>query len=288
MKRRLGCIQPSRSCAFVCLAIVLVVARGPSAFATTCTDICPGTGACTIGSLQNIDPGSTLDCSGRDITVGDSGTIKVTDGDFELLADDLTLTGPGGLIYAVEGSGEEVGAIDISLTGNLSLSGKIRANGAHGGGHLSIKAAGNISIPESGTDGVEADGTSPNASGGEIYLEAGGTMSIYDPVHAEGNTSGDNTGGTIDIRAAGNIVIATDGHISVPGRMDGGGSVTIVSENGSVTLDEHIDVNGIGDTGDGGNIEIIAGNAITLNGSITANGGVNQGGGAAQGDVRRW
>jgi len=236
-----------------------------------------------IGSQKNVDPGAKIDCSGRDITIGNSGSLKVTGGDLILLADDLTLNGPGGLIYAVEGTAEEAGTVEIHLTGSLLLAGKVRANGAHGGGSIYIDAAGNISIPENGTDGIEADGTEPDASGGDIVVRAGGSMAIHDPIHAEGNTSGESGGGSVELRAGGDIDVSEDGHLSAPGKTEGGGVIILKSEDGNVTFAEHIDVDGKGPTGDGGTIEIAAGGSIAINGQLYARGGINAGGGTAAG-----
>lgn len=283
MKRSFGCVQPSRAPILVVAVIVGMMVTPRSVFATTCNDICPGTGACTIGSMQTIDSGSEIDCTGRDITIGNDGTLKVIDGEFTLIADDLTLNGPGGMILAVEGAEVTPGEIEIDLTGSAILAGKIRANGTKGGGRISIQADGDITIPENGTDGIECDGTAVNASGGEVRLEAGGTVSILDPVHAEGSENGDNSGGTIEVEAVGDITTGVDGHLSVPGRTNGGGKISLVSSGGSIVVAEHIDVNGKSDYGSGGEVELTAAGGIDVSLSIAARGGVNVGGGHARG-----
>lgn len=283
MKRRFGCVQPSRIPAFVSIALFLATMRPGVVFATTCTDVCPGTGSCTIGSARVVDADSVLDCSGRDITIGNAGSLKVIGGDLALLADDLLLNGSGSLIHAVEGPDDRVGTIDIQLTGSLGLRGKIRANGDHGGGSIQITTAGNIVVYENGTDGIEADGISPNADGGDVTLDAGGMIQVFDPVHAEGNTSGESGGGTIDIHAVGNITVAYDGHLSASGKTAGGGRVVLESETGDVTISEHIDVDGKGPTGDGGLIEITAHDTIAVGEQLYARGGINAGGGTASG-----
>lgn len=288
MMRRYGCVQPSRTSVFVIATMLAaILAQELPAFATSCSDICPGTGACTIGSMQIVDPGSELDCSGRDITIGDAGTVKVIDGELTIQANNLTLNGPGGAILAVEGPDEIVGSIEIVLTGSLALLGKIRANGSTGGGTIFITAAGDISIEENGTDGIEADGTAAHADGGDVRIEAQGDITISDPIHAEGASSGDNQGGDIEIRAGGSIVTDQHGHLSAPGRSRGGGSITMVARQGSLTLNEHVDVDGIGETGAGGRIDLSAGDRIDVNLDITARGGVNQGGGLVPGGTVR-
>lgn len=255
----------------------------PSADATTCIDICPDPGACTINTLKSIDPGSDIACTDRDLHVTDNGSLRVIDGDMRLVAHNLTVDGPGGTIYAVEGNAHIRGEIEIELTGDLQLSGKVRANGNTGGGSIRITADGDISIPQNGTDGVEADGTSAAARGGTILIEAGGALSIMDPIHTAGATSGQSSGGTVAIRAIGNITVGQDGHIGAPGRTAGGGTVTIQSQDGDVVLDEHVVVDGEGSVGDGGKIEISAGYAVQITQPIYARGGVNASGGQARG-----
>lgn len=268
------------------LSILVGAVQAHATDASTCLEICPGTGACTINALKNIEPGAELDCSGRDITLTGNGALKVTDGQFSLLANNLTVDGPGGTIYAVEGTAHEPGEIDIDLTGNLWLAGKIRANGNSGGGSITVDADGNITIPDSGDDGVEAGGTASGASGGTIELSAGGTMTISDPIHAEGADAGqESAGGTVDLDAKGDITINADGHIAVPGHLAGGGTITITSEDGSIVLNEHADADGNGSVGDGGRISLSAGNGIQIVQGfyVRARGGVNANGGEAQG-----
>lgn len=262
---------------------VVAVLPHPCGAETTCEDICPGTGDCWIASLELVEPASVIDCSGRDIVLGNDGTLKVIDGGFTLLADDLTVYGPTAWIGAVEGTDElATRSIAIELTGQLSLSGKIRANGDHGGGRIEIVAAGNIDIAENGTDGIEAGGLAPGASGGSIELESGGDIFIRDPIHAEGSGAGDNGGGSISIVAAGNIECVLDGHVSAPGRSYGGGSVELIA-GGDIVIDEHIDVTGHGDTAAGGSIRLEAAGSVSTYLPISAPGGIGASGGDAAG-----
>src|SRR5262245_51515143 len=95
-------------------ATLLVSTCASQSLASTaddCVDICGASGACSIGALWDIVPGSTIDCSGRDVTVGAYGTLKVTDGSFTLKARDLTVSSSSGTITAVEGSANMPGEI---------------------------------------------------------------------------------------------------------------------------------------------------------------------------------
>ncbi len=283
MKARLA---PHRRCALVGFAVATWLAASVSpASATTCTDVCgSSSGNCSIGSLKTVEDGSVLDCHGRNVTITGFGKLRVTDGDLTLLANDLTiLQGSNGIILAEEGSEGAIGEINIQLTGNLALNGKIRANGNHGGGTISIKADGNISIPDDGDDGIEADGTDSGASGGEVSLEADGTTTISDPIHVEGATYGANSGGTIEIRSGGTITTGTTGHLSAGGRDLGGGSIRLSSTGGDVILGEHLVADGRSATGKGGEIEVTAAGKVQVSQYIEARGGVNAGGGTGAG-----
>jgi len=218
------------------------------------------------------------------LVIGNAGLLKVIDGSFSLRAHNLTVNGPSAAILAVQGSQHESGAISIDLTGSLSLAGKVRANAAtDSGGDISIHADGDITILESGDDGVESDGTAAGVSGGSIHLDAGGYVLIQDPVHAAGADSGaDAAGGLVEIRAGGDIVANSDGHIAAPGRSGGGGTVELVA-GGSIVLDEHIDVSGRGNDADAGDIQLEAAGGISMSLPSTAHGGVGAGGGAAAG-----
>ncbi len=268
--------------------VTIDCSRADAVLVTSCYDsaMCgPGTGACTIAGSVEAEPGSLLDCGQRNLTIGATGNLKVTGGEMYLRAGNLTVNGPGGTISGVEGSDDSTATLDIDLSGTLSLSGKIRANGQRGGGNIRVSADGNILIPESGTDGIEADGTGNGADGGEIVLKALGTISIYDPVHAAGNaaTNSDSCGGTVEIEAVGDVVTGTDGHISAEGVTGGGGRVSISSTGGDVTIDEHVDVEGRSAYGDGGQIEISAFDRLEISEQITARGGANANGGEAYG-----
>ena len=274
---------PLRRIALVAPLAAAILAWPHVAAATVCSQICPGTGACTISNTVNVDPDSVLDCGTRSVTITGSGTLKVTGGEMEIYAGNLTVNGPGGSILGIEDGDGEPAAVTVELSGNLVLAGKIRVNGKNGGGTISVDAAGYITIPESGTDGVEADGTSPGADGGDIALRAGGYITISDPIHAAGASSSVTSGGSIEIVAGGSITINLDGHVSAEGLAGEGGLVSLTSTAGNITLAEHIDVEGRGATGAGGEIELTAFGKVDIQQQLTARGGVNTSGGEAFG-----
>ena len=284
--KRCFALGPRLSLKGLAVATLIAASVSPSIAITAddCTDLCGGgTSPCTIGAPWDIAPGSAINCSGRDVTVGTNGHLTVTDGSFTLVAHDLTLSGSGSTLTAIEGPRNAPGAVHVELTGNFLLEGKIRASGNHGGGRISVDVAGNMSMPNSGTDGLEAMATSDYADGGDITVDVGGTFSIYDPVMVDSGASGNNAGGSIHIRAGGDIVTGTNGHIGASGHAGGGGTIEIVSSYGDITLTEYVRAEGLGTGADGGTIEMVAGDKLTISDDLSVMGGVNVNGGAANG-----
>jgi len=293
MKRFVAAFCPTR-CTARWLLVALVLRAG-IAGATQCddADFCgPGTGPCTINSVKIIDPDSEIACDGRDLTIGNAGVLKVIDAEFSLTARNLTIIGPGGAILAVEGPDQASGGMSIELvaeegvpgSGSMIAGGKLRANGNHSPGTITVHADGDIVIEESGDDGLEADGTASGAPGGSISIQADGDIHIADPVHAAGADSGTTSaGGSVEIYAGGDLIIDGDGHIATPGRGDSGGGSVILGAGGDIHLDEHVDVSGRGPSADAGHIEISAGGGLTILQPMTANGGDGAGGGVAAG-----
>ncbi len=276
---------------FVCATMFAAAAMFgtvPDAAAVTvahCTDtgMCPGTGSCTITNLVNVVPGSVLDCQTRAITIAGSGSLKVVDGEFELITGNLTIDGPGGLINGDEGSEDQPAGVTIVSSGNVDIGGKIRVNGNHGGGSLSITATGNITLTSTGDDGIEAKALMEDQNGGEVLFDAGVDIIISDPIDADGSDSGESAGGTVELRAGRNITTNADGLISAQGRAAGGGTITLSTTNGDITLNQVVQAYGRSETGDGGHVELHAGDGLAINQPIDVRGGVNDTGGTAAG-----
>lgn len=271
--------------AALCVGLASLLAwTGSSAQASTCADICPGTGACSFNTEKTVSPGSVLDCAGRDITIGGLGNLKVVNGGFKLIAKNVTVEGThaaSGIITAVEGAGGSPGSIELLLSGWLFLQGKLRANGTTNGGTIRVQAVGDITIPDVGTDGIEALGTALDADGGDIVVRTNGTLIVEDPILADGG-GGESAGGNIVLRAGGNITTSTDGHISAYGRQGGGGDIAITAA-GTVLLQEHVKAEGVADASDGGTVSIRADGSLAVANDISVNGAVNVSGGSASG-----
>lgn len=250
--------------------------------ADDCADLCLTATTCTIAATFDIVPGSTIDCSGRELTLTTFGVLRVTGGSFTLRAAKLTVNGSGGTITAIQGSTGYPGAVTVDVAGDFALAGKIRANGDKGGGRIAVMVGGNMTIPESGTDGIEALGLSTAGGGGRIDVDVTGSLTVNDPILADSGASGQIAGGQIRLRAGGDIVTDVDGHISAYGRSAGGGEIEIIA-GGDVVLHEHLKAEGLGSVADGGQVEVTAGDFLNVAADISVMGGVNVGGGSANG-----
>ena len=127
--RRIG-----KKAAFYALVWMAISVR--SASATTCQNVCPGTGSCTISNIRIVEPGSVLDCSGRSITIGSSGSLKVIGGEMSILANNLSLLGIGSTITGIDGSDGEPSAVSVELTGSLVAPRENNFQYAMAGAHL--------------------------------------------------------------------------------------------------------------------------------------------------------
>lgn len=284
----------------------LAMFAGPVA-ATTCQDICPGTGNCTITSAAVVTPGSVVDCSGRNITVSGYGEIDVTDGLVTLKANNLTIGGGRPITAYRTQPGVPFGMV-IQVTGTLDMPGRLVASSDWGGGSISVDAAGDVLMTPAAGIAIEANGTSTDAPGGTIEINSGRHVLIQESVSARGanNANSVATGGTVSITAAGNITISA--LIDVYGREADAGRISLtalgtvdVSGNPLANPDTVLcsDPNRTGKIetqpngqlmaeggyyeGNGGNIELFAreiviGAAVSAQGGRFVTGGLSEGG----------
>ncbi len=261
--------------------LVFGVSRDAAAV-TTCADICPPTGVCNITSQKQIDPGSVVDCSGRDIVV--KATVKVTGGRFELIANDLTVN-KFKRIEAVESEFVEVG-FDLTLTGTLDVQGRLQARNKGGDSTIEIQAGGDL-IMDNGP-GIDMIGTTESADGGELFVQVEGTATLRSNIKTDGKLGGTsdnvNIGGDIYIEASGGSVIV-GATISAIGRRFGGGLIELYARDGDLIIESGgtVDSHGDNDESDGGIIYLEGDNSMVIDGEIYADGGRGSNGGTATG-----
>lgn len=296
-------LRCSSSRGFALVLGALLALHAPAAWANAwdcnsgANGICTSFGGstCSIDSVKAVLDGDTVDCSGLDVSIGIQGGIKVSDGFFTLKANDLTASfdsGSSGKLVAVQTGGNSPGGFDVELSGDLDLLGTFRANGPNGGGTIHVDADGDITVFSTGTDGIEANGTTGDADGGEIEITAGGNITLYDPIQVSGDGGGDASGGSIRITAAGDIVTGTDGKIQAIGHNVEGGQITLIARgnsalhptaDGDITIGAVIEAYAKGSDGNGGEVVITAEDAVTVSRPISVRGGVNVNGGDAFG-----
>ncbi len=263
-------------------ALVLPTTRAAIGL-TTCATVCPGSGPCEITTNVDVDPGSLIDCSGRDLRIKNlNGKLSVDEGSFTLRAHDLRVD----TSHRIEATGFESG-FQLELTGQLDLYGQLRADHAEGDSRIVIEAAGDIIVhpSASGGKGIVVSATATEANGGEIALRSGGAVVVNSPLHADGHIAGSSVsgGGHISITAADNITISNkvsaDGRETDAGRIDlrAGGNVVVTQVTGGLFAE------GYKSDGSGGEIHLGADGAITLGDRISVRGGRNGGDGTSAG-----
>ncbi len=242
---------------------------GGAAFAATaaCTadDLCDASDdPCTVDDSYTVADGCSFDFGDRDVVFTGDARLDGDGGDFSLVAGALTLES-GADLLSEGSSGATGGTITIELTGDLSSEGHISVNGAGDGGSISIDAGGSVLLDGSCLD---AQGTSSDASGGEIWVQAGVDLETACTLDATSGSEG--FGGGVELVAVGALVIG--GNIDVDGgTMDGGG----ISLTGGTTVEigaVDLGLSGGGDAGWGGWLEVSAGADLSTEASVRANG----------------
>jgi trimeric autotransporter adhesin len=240
------------------------------------------TGNPTTTTFGGVGDGATIVLEAKNnITVVDTFNIATETGNNNVSLDlragnDIDVnaaviaSGSGTLTLSANDSGAApasgVGAVNFGANGSLTTS----------GGAINVSGA---AITVAGF-GINATGSTAN-NGGNIILNATGTLAVNAPVFSEGGTAttvGLN-GGNVQITGA--TITSTSGSVNTSGSAAangiGGSAGTITATStGAVTLGNLTANGGAGAGLAGGNaaeISVSAGNGITLNNGLTALGG---------------
>jgi hypothetical protein len=245
------------------------------------------------------------------LTGGAAGTIDLAAGD------DVTLTGAnaveataGGLHGAgghvrIRTADDVVVYVPVDASGNLSIANSVAQGGSitiagdavsilgglyararsSGGGTIAVSAEGDLTVGVAGD--VDASGSAgAGGDGGEVSLQAGGTLACGRPVKAGGGSAA-GQGGEVDL--FGDWVEVTKSITTSAGTS--GGDITIESRRGrlrvlgdaAVTLDLRRNSN---NPGDGGTASLRSlGNDVVLGANVTidaAGGGTGSDGGSVE------
>ncbi|HTC23743.1 MAG TPA: hypothetical protein VK688_05235, partial [Gemmatimonadales bacterium] len=284
------------------LLIVLLAAARPAAAVCTAADVmacgnncwtCVGN-TCTLSKLLTVTPPTpaatcTFDFGARDVVLksGGNGGFTAAQNAFEIRAHGLTIdtngtlkasgnqVTPGGIITLTLGAG---GLTVLKKANMIDLTGAEMAGSfSAGGGTFIVQSDGNVTIDG---PGVAADGTTPNAQGGNVLITAGryagttlvvaGNIVVTGPVSVTAKTNG--SGGNVTLTANGGTV-DVENQIQVAGGSSGG-SISTQSDKdttlGTIPSGGPLFVaDGTGDAGSGGCIDVFARGKIGGNNGVT-------------------
>lgn len=232
------------------------------------------TGSALPGTVS-IAAGTSVIIAGRINADGDSGgIIAISSGA------DIT-TAAGSLVMSAIGSNTGVnggGEIDLSAAGKIDLGDSIDVGGSDGG-TVVLTAGGSVSVSQ-----ISADGGGDGGNGGDITITAGTSAQILGTMNLKGSSSSDpdgldaGSGGNADIQTKyGDLLIAANIDLS-GSRQDGDGGELDITANGAVTIQSGNTFKArgggdLGSMGSGGTLDIRANLAFTGGGPIDVSGG---------------
>jgi hypothetical protein len=282
-----GTGRPGRRRAIALLLVLPVLAPCPTRAGsppppTACITLCPSLpDPCTVGGGITVTPGSDIDCGDREVIVESGGSLTVHDGRFTLRGRTLRVRGTGQIVADCP-AGTAVPGVTLYAANDLVVegNGKVRADCGGGGGEITVRAGRDVTV---GGNGITADGSAANGSGGAIRIAASGAIGVGAEVSASAFDSQQSVavGGEITLTAG--STVGTTAALRAQGTNDTGGSVT-VDAAGTVTLTGHVLADALR-SGDGGQIEI-RGRNLLITGRLVAKGvGAGSTGGTVQLDA---
>lgn len=255
-------------------AIVAAVAAlaADPAGATTADDLCSPT-----ADPCQISRNITID-PGSDIDVGLRELLIAGRGALDLTGGTLTVRAgtltvqTGGSVLA-RGAAAEPGGRILVLADTITMAGMIDASGGPGG-TVTLTATGMVLVAGI----IDVRSRNSDSGGGTIEVQ-GGDVSIANGGRIVASGGADAAGGDVSLRATAGMVIGAD--INASG--GDGGTIDLTAGN-ALTVNQNVtlDADATGTAGSGGEIDLTAGGAMALNGEVTAvgrNGSTDTGGG---------
>jgi len=263
------------------------------AHATAPSDLCTGN-PCNVTASITVDPNSDLDFGDGTqlvlkataiVTLGGSGPRSLTmragsivmepgarilgNGDgaqitLQATMGNLVLQSSGATLSRIVVASDNAGGIDLSASGNIDVSGLLDATSTSDdsvGGSISITAGGTVAINRD----IDFDATGSFASGGDLTVSAGTGATVNGIL--DGTGVGD--GGSVDVSTTtGDLVVNKKIDVSGGAPEGLGGSIDLTATAGNVLVNGPLV--GTGGTGaeeacgDGAEVDITAGLAVTL------------------------
>ncbi len=230
-----------------------------------------------MNSALTLTPGSVIDLGGRGLQFGPAARVIVGAGDVVILAGPVQvqagarIAGTAGLALTTFEI-DSTGAIRVDATGGTR--GRIDLSADEIAGSVTLSAQTGITV----TGDLIADGTTPDGSGGSInLLTAGGDVLVSGSLSVQGGSNAD--GGLIFAQAPGRVDLSQV--VDISGGDFGGGELDIAA-GGDAIVRQSVNASGGGLSGDGGTLSIDAGGSITVLGQFngTASGDSDEGGGS--------
>lgn len=254
----------------------------------------PGTSPCQVSGPMVVAPDAVLDCGAADLVVANGlGKLTVSDGTMTIRAHNLTIETTRDLV-AIGDDSTDAGIV-IELTGSLNSWGTLTAKNFGTGSHIRITAGLDIVLQPRDDVGVGIDitGSGQGVDGGDLVLQAGRDVYLGSKILSNGNdgtsSANQNSGGDVQLIAGSGVYV--NQLIRGYGRWFNGGSV-MIRAGGDVEINNdgasgsrkgEVDLSARGTDGDGGDLDIEAGNRVLLSGPIELGSGTDHTGGDARG-----
>lgn len=244
---------------------LLPVAAARAAEACSADDVCdPADDPCRIDASYDASGGCSFDFGAREVVITEAGALDAAGGDLSITAGALTIEAGGGLLSegGTDGAG---GRLSVAVRGDFSSEGLLSVSGGRDGGNIDIDAGGTLTV-----DGacLDAHGTSRDAAGGFIALSAG--VDLVTACAIDGTGGETVYGATVALSAVGDITV--DGDVDLDGGAYFGGWLDVVA-GGDILLGEvAIRLNGGGGAGEGGELSADAGGDLTSDATVEATG----------------
>jgi hypothetical protein len=258
-------------------------------------------GTLTILANGRVELGGKINANGRarasegNVFGGNGGRVDVSAG--LDVAVDAAIQARATLIDLEFPSGREAGTIRLESTGgSVAVEGDLDLRGVSGGsagGVVDLSAATDVlfaSRLRASGHGNVANGSYFYGEGGELLVDAGGSVTLAAPVHLRGGNGG--TGGRIDIVAAGDLIQLEEATVDLtcpssgPNIFGGGtGDAGSFEANVRDAILWNVDA---GAQHRGGDIRVVATGSVTVLGTLRAKfrrTGYNSGGSAGDGDI---
>ncbi len=202
---------------------------------------------CVISTSYDVSGGCVFDFGTREVQV-QSGTISAGGGQMRFSAGKFVVSSAGEL-KARGDTASAAGSIEIeAIAGPVNVAGLVDVSG-NPGGDVTLTGT-DVAI----TGSVLADGLVLDADGGSIDVLGTGSIEVTGTVSAQGSSA--SSGGAILLSAGHNLTVTKA--IDVSGGMGDGGDIDMEAGD-DIVVGKPLFANGTNNAGSGGQIEIAAG-----------------------------